>query len=135
MMTVSTIFFAPQGEDGTSMMSLNRYVLATPFFMIFFFYYFEEWRWTRLTIICASAILAIYPLLIGLYQTLEGKVFFASSTFDGFKSYLIILAIILLYASLKFSKYWLWKFSILFLAQIAAQIFLYNRFLNGHWVG
>lgn len=114
-------------QEGTSIMSINRYVFSTPFFIYYAYYKFGYQQgkrlWGELIIV-----LAITIFCLGGYKTLAGLPSYgATILYFG-----LIVGYIILYALCLKNR----KCSILiYMINTIIQVLLFNAFLSNNWVG
>lgn len=123
------IFFSGvwQNEVGTSIMSINRYVFATPYFIYYIYNKFKKHQDTG-SWIETSIALAIVILCLGGYQTLQGVSGYAATLL-----YFCTIAIyIATYIHFQNDKKIL---VLLYCVNAIVQVILINRFLSFGWVG
>lgn len=136
LVTIVTLFYS--GEDatgGTSLYSLNRFIFSTPFFMVFLIVLLKRNRWIKPVVFPFLAISIITWLLFNANGHLHYLEKFA---LPHLKTQ-IYFGLILLYSSLyilitdRTYKTHLW--SGLYVFNVFLQIYLFNSFLNGVWIG
>ncbi len=136
LVTLITVLYS--GEDangGTSLISLNRYVFSTPFFMVFLIVLLKRNRLIKNQLIVFSFISIFTWLLFhasGYLHNLDRFVLPSVKTQIYFG---IIIMYSLIYMLLSNKKYLTLLWSGFYLLNIILQIFLFNSFLNGIWIG
>ena len=122
-----------RGKDlngGTTLVSLNRYIFATPFFMVFFINFLQSDNFSKIKYWGFLIFNILFWFLFGLY-----KPFYGWSMVSTLIYFLIIsayLQVVLMFNSKKFiEKWWLGIYCL----NIFIQIYLFNVFLNNIWVG
>lgn len=126
MVLGSILFFNPidGATNSTSILSINRYMIASPFLLIFLQHHFTSSRLTQKELLLVIGVLIAAGFLFSAYS---GK----KSAFQFFLliGYLTTYLFVLYKPSSK--KYWL----VLYLLNCCLQAILFNSFLEGMWVG
>jgi hypothetical protein len=129
------LYAGVDGAGGTSIFSLNRYIFATPFFTIFIFYIIKNVEINRNSKIVLASSIFFVCLLYGLLKYLTGIFDFKSSEFYRLINLFVmsILPIsIYLFTNLNIKKnLWLTFYMI----NILLQIYLFESWINGLWIG
>jgi len=132
MMAMCTVlFFSDKDKDGgTTLLSLNRYVMASAYFIVFLFYFshqvnlnLKKYGLCLFTFVVSLLLLNLNGTGYNEY-TLVQKVFYAIFMFCHIHIYLLI--------SSKFQSKFL---SGVYIINISIQLFLLSQFANGEWVG
>jgi hypothetical protein len=135
---VSTISLLYSGKDllgGTSIYSINRFVFATPFFMVFLIMCFKNTNISRNAIVLFLIISVITWTLFNAFGFLPGLLKYTLP----FMKTKIYFGIIFLYSLLfllmmdRKIKHNIW--SGVYLLNLILQIFLFNAYLNDLWIG
>ena len=111
---------------GGSMFSLNRFVFATPFFIIALFHFFRTAKtFTLKDQAFLFLFLTVFWLLFGSYGHIQTFLIFA-----------LLSIYILLYSFIKTKWNWIqWTATILvIITNVAFQVYFYLRFLNNQWI-
>ena len=110
---------------GGSLFSLNRFVFATPFFMVCFFYFVEQIHLnTKKAAWCFFAV-SIYWLLFGSYVHIQ-----TTLKYEALSLY-ILLFMLIPHKNKILSNL---SFAICLVGNIFLFLFFYYRFLSGNWV-
>lgn len=127
MAGIFTVFF--HGEDpigGTTLMAMNRYVFATPFFLLAMIYLFKNppfegrnWKW--------------FWVFLFLNLVLLGS--FAPSNFPNHLRTVAYLLFIFSFLFFHFRKAYSWSWILVYAVNLILQINLIDSYLNGIWVG
>ena len=136
LVTLVTVLYS--GEDangGTSLVSLNRYVFSTPFFMLFLIMLLKRNRLMKNQLIVFITISIITWLMFHATGYLHNLDCFVVSSAKTQIYFGIIILYSLIYMLLSNKKYLSLLWSGFYLLNIIIQIFLFNSFLNGIWIG
>lgn len=134
--TIAIVLFSPNNTaGGTSLLSMNRFIFSSPFFMVFLFVIFKNWSINKLTVFKFVVVsLLVWPLfnpqVIRLY--LEQFSFPFNGTALYFGTVTIYCFSFFLVSRNAFQKA-LW--SGLYVFNVAVQLFLFNQYLNSIWIG
>ncbi|MFH1005731.1 MAG: hypothetical protein V1781_09630 [Bacteroidota bacterium] len=111
---------------GGSLFSLNRFVYATPFFMICLYYFLKNIRFNLRQGLLVFFFLSVFWLLFGSYEHIQ--------TFLKFEGLTLYIILFLLLSSEKktISRS---AFLFILLGNIFLTLYFYFRFFNGEWVG
>jgi len=133
---ITHILFSPKDNfGGTSLLSLNRYIFSSPFFMGFLFVIFKNWSVNRLTIFKFVVVsLLVWPLFDPqvIQISLEQMSLPANNTALYFGA-VILYCFSFFLVSRKAYQNVLW--SGLYAFNIIVQVFLFNQYLNSIWIG
>jgi hypothetical protein len=131
MILVYVLFFHPEEDGRTSLLSMHRYVFCSPFFYFLLLKNMNRYSVNRFTLRILLAALLITLLAIG----------FPTSELLNW-SYTIVLfyvAVILFFVVqslvLLRSAWSLPVIMMISLVNLLLQIYLFHSFLNGNWVG
>ncbi|MCR9287157.1 MAG: hypothetical protein NXI23_07160 [Bacteroidetes bacterium] len=127
MAGVFTVFF--HGEDpigGTTLMAMNRYVFATPFFLLAMIYLFKNSPFEGKDMMWFWIFLFLNLVLLGA---------FAPSNFPNHLRTIVYLLFIFSFLSFHFRKTYLWSWILVYTINLILQINLIDSYLNGIWVG
>jgi len=108
-----------------SLLSINRYIFATPF-MVFFLYYFENKKFSLKQVGGLVCFLLVYWILFGIYENVNEFLDFAL-----FSIYLTMY----LFFNIKEKNIGSFIFYTAYAANIFLQAYMAVRYLNGKWVG
>ena len=136
LVTLVTVLYS--GEDangGTSLVSLNRYVFSTPFFMLFLIMLLKRNRLMKNQLIVFITISIITWLMFHATGYLHNLDCFVVSSAKTQIYFGIIILYSLIYMLLSNKKYLSLLWSGFYLLNIIIQIFLFNSFLIGIWIG
>ncbi|MEQ9062901.1 MAG: hypothetical protein RIE58_01905 [Vicingaceae bacterium] len=140
LVSIVAILFSGLDDTGvTTLMSLNRYVFATPFFTVLLAHNYRHQGLTKKSVrlFFVSAIIALF--LLGICGEIPYLYVYFSYYFSLITSSLLYFLLMLSYASL----YLLFQhkmlrsfiFSGLYLINLLLQIILFTNYLSGNWVG
>lgn len=136
MVTLAAVLFSGKDPHGnTSIYSLNRFVFATPYFMVFLFFGGRYLCWDNSRSLAFLGVCVAVFLMMGAYSYLPELSDFPIPVFKT----KIYFGLMLLYALLWYKvasgngngKYWI----PLYLLNVMVQLLLFHRFLLGHWIG
>lgn len=109
-------------NEGTSIYSINRFVFATPFFIVALDFILNKNHTTRKRNIIILTVLMLFTWIItGVFNT-HNPFYFFSLTVYVFAYVLLLKNSGLIYYTL-------------LLINLLLQVFLFNAFINGHWIG
>tara|TARA_B100000508_G_scaffold48272_1_gene37477 strand:- start:18887 stop:20161 length:1275 start_codon:yes stop_codon:yes gene_type:complete len=132
MIMIYILFFHPLEDDRTTMISMNRYVFCNPFLHYLLLRRMGKISLTRrsMLMIIISAVIAVsflgfpFASVVGLDQT--KSILFLTGLFG------VMIASTLILFKLKYNK----LVHILFVvAGVLLQLYLFNSFLKGNWIG
>jgi hypothetical protein len=136
IVTLIILFYASvDNRGGTSIYSLNRLIFSTPFFFVFLIILLKRTRLNKKGVLYFLLVSTIIWLLFNMHGYLQNLDKFALPYFKT----KIYFAVIILYSftymlmSNKNCKTHIW--SGLYLLNIILQIYLFNSFINGKWIG
>lgn len=132
MILIYVTFFHPKEQitGQTSLLSINRYVFCTPFFFYVFYRFFNTQNkgiGIKLIVIFSSILTIVligfpfYPVM-GL-SSLYSMVFFIS----------VLLFLVCQVSPAFYHKKWIYV--LLYLLNISLQVYLFQSFLKGNWIG
>lgn len=136
MILVYVSFFHPIEDGRTSLLSLNRYVLCSPFVHLLILRNFSKIKLNKANLLIFSSSVLISVLLVGFPNH---QVVGLDTSYSFFYYLLIILFSVLYFSTLvsfsvnRFIKLTFY-FGILILG-VFLQIYLFNSFLKGNWIG
>ncbi len=136
LVSIVTIIYSPvDALEGTSLHSLNRYVFATPFFAVFLIQVLKKDRVNRNTLTLFLALSALTWLSFGASSYLTTLSHFALTTFKTkiYFGVVFIYSLAFVLLSKDSIKPYLW--SGLYLFNIILQVYLFNSYILGTWVG
>ena len=137
LVTVTILFFSTVDTylGGTSIFSLNRFVFATPFFFVFLMLSFRYFKLNVKLILYFTLISAVVWLLFNAHGYIEGLTIFDLKYFKTKLYFIITFLYSLVYVAMidKNKRLQLW--SGLYIFNIILQLYLFNGFFNGRWVG
>jgi hypothetical protein len=111
---------------GGSLFSLNRFVFATPFYFVFFNHFLKNRTWSNKDIVVLFLVISLYWLLFGSYVHIQALLKFELTTL------FVLLVFMQKTVSSQFSKV---SYYLLLAGFVLLQLFFYQRFLNGGWIG
>jgi hypothetical protein len=115
------------GQHGTSIMSINRYVFATPYFVYYSYHKVKQLAIKRTWIEPILLLLGVF-LCLGAYKTLNGH----SNYGQTFLYFSLIALYLISYIYLQTNK----KVAIiLYFINTSVQIIIFNSFLSHYWIG
>lgn len=128
---VVLLYSGEDGKGGTTLLSLNRYVFSTPFFTVFLIKLLQRDRLNKKVIlhfiIVSLIVWSLFNMLGNLDNLLE---FFKTKIYFG-----IIFLYSMVYLIITNSNYKNQFWSGLYVLNVLLQIYLFNAFLNGVWIG
>ncbi len=126
MVLSSILFFNPLdvATNSTSILSINRYMIASPFLLIFLHHHLTKSCLTQQQLFLAIGMLLASGFLFNAYSGKRSALLFLLITVY-FTTYLFVLF------KPTSKKYWL----IIYLINCSLQAILFNSFLEGMWVG
>jgi len=130
MAALSVIFF--NGKDvlgGTSLMGANRYIMASPCFILLLNYLASNLLKEKVFIFISAAIALICAFMLGLGSIIKPY----NHTFSN--NYILLIYVYVLTYLLLAGKYKNTVVGTLYLVNIFAQVQLISHFSNGLWVG
>jgi hypothetical protein len=136
LVTIVTMLFSaisPKGE--TSLCSLNRYIFSSPFFMTFLIVLLKRNRINKNQILLFISISIFTWLLFNVHGYLQNLEKFSLPYFKTKLYFGIVFLYSLLYMLLSNKNYNNFIWSGVYLFNLIIQIYLFNRFLNGIWIG
>lgn len=114
--------------EGTSLISINRFVFASPFFIFFLHYMFTSLFFRQYGFVVIPVTTVSVWLMLGAYHPLKGH----PAYFNTIVYFINLSACVSLYTLLQ-------KFNFLYYLVIIIQIFvglyLFHQYLGFHWVG
>jgi hypothetical protein len=122
-------------NGGTSLLSINRYVFATPFIIILIHHYTHLSKVNGWIYLFLLASILFTWLLCGAYSQLEGLTAYKLPHLKTFFYFGMMTVYIGLYALLRFEKFNKEITIGLYCLNVFLQIYLFNAFLSGLWVG
>jgi len=126
MVLASILFFNPldAATNTTSILSINRYMIASPFLLVFLHHHVSSSRLTQ------KELFVLFGLLLAL-----GFIFNAYSGKRSAFLFFLLIGYCMSYLTVLYKpflkKYWL----VLYFINCCFQLFLFNSFLEGQWVG
>lgn len=134
--TLVVLFYsAVDGAGGTSLMSLNRYIFCTPFFMVFLLTILRHFRPNAKSIILFAALSMATWLLFNVQGYLPGLDNFLLPFFKT-KLYFLLITLYALAHLLSARKaYQASILSGLYVFNLLLQIFLFSQFIQWIWIG
>ncbi len=126
LVLVSILFFNPldAATNSTSILSINRYLFASPFLLVFINYHLTSSQLTKKQLLVAVLLLIAAGLLFNAYSGKKNALIFI--LLIGYLStYLFVLF------NVEYKKYW----PIAYLINCILQAILFNSFLEGLWLG
>ncbi|ANI89379.1 hypothetical protein A9P82_08790 [Arachidicoccus ginsenosidimutans] len=129
---IATFFSGVRSKDyGTSLMSINRFIFATPFFIIFTLEFSNNKEIDRkLKGLAFTVIMMISWLMLGLDRKIPGN----ESYFPTLSYFFNMTVFVVLYMYIQFKPGSKWLYFI-YCINLIIMAFLFNRFLNAGWVG
>lgn len=127
LLCLFALFFQTREEGGgANLMAMNRYVLATPFFTVFFFHGWELFPKIQKGPILLGAYMFVMLLLFG--------TFLPSNLPNHLRTAAYFL---LLFAGAwtVHQKKWLWVLVVLYAANLGLAAVLLHKYLSGGWIG
>jgi hypothetical protein len=128
IVSVTTIFFGSTGTQ-TSIYSLNRYIFATAFFIVFAHFVMADKNSLNKKLIFGSGIILFQMFLFGIYSPQILGDWFQLAGIAGFAVYALYHVFIT--EQKIFSRY----FVLFYIVNVILQLKLLDLFLNGKWVG
>lgn len=136
LVSITTLLYSSEDAiGGTSIYSLNRFVFATPFFTVFIIMGLRIIQINKKSVLYFVVIALLTWLLFNAHGYLPG----ADRTLVQFLKAKVYFGIVFLYSFVYLLladnriKITLW--SGLYLLNMILQIFLFNEFINGKWIG
>lgn len=114
--------------DGTSLMSINRYVFATPFFIFFLNRYVFQPSAMKYEQPVFIGIMIVAWLLLGCYKTLGGH----DSYYETALYFTYMSVYMILYFVAKREKY---LYLLIYILHVIIQVLLFSLYLRSIWVG
>jgi hypothetical protein len=131
--TLIVVFLNGYNENGqTSLLSLNRYFFATPFFFIAFLYFLRSRPFSNKEYLYLMLSLVFVWLLFGAYTKIDWLNHIKTIIFFSLLT-VVVLGIVLTLNHKWFLQKNIWIF--LYAGSCFLQIYLLFRFLKGDWVG
>ena len=126
----SLFYCGKDPNGGTTLICLNRYIFATPFFIIFFIDFIQSDNFSKIKYWGFLIFNILFWFLFGLYKPFNG--WSMVSTLIYFLIISAYLQVVLMFNSKNFiEKWWLGIYCL----NLFLQIYLFNVFLNNIWVG
>lgn len=136
VVTIVTVFYSGQdATGGTSIYSLNRFVFSTPFFMVFLIVLLKKNRFHKKGIVLFFATSLTTWLLFHANGHLHYLERFALPHLKTQIYFGLIFLYSLLYLLITNKTYKTHLCSGLYVINLMVQIYLFNSFLNGVWIG
>lgn len=130
MVLIYVLFFHPKEESTglTSVLSLNRYVFCSPFVFYLMYYYFENNK-TNINLVLSGALVLVLALIGFPIKEVVGLTYLKTLVF-------VLLVVVFLIAQIlpKLTKSTL-VYSVIYVMNITLQVYLFQSFLKGNWVG
>jgi hypothetical protein len=127
----SVVFF--NGKDavgGTSLMGANRYILASPYFLVFLLFLTHEVQFEKevFLLFLIAGIMTFFAIRT------EGGTFKLYDRLDQFyyKFFILVNAFIYLLASKRFNNNFI---AVIYLINLFIQLIIMNQFTQGRWIG
>ena len=136
VMAVYAVFFnETDAKGGTSVMSLNRYIFATPFIILFLWFYMNKVTFSLKVFGVYMGIFILVALLFGAYTNLEDLQHFKLEKFKTASYFGIMGLYVGIYGLLNHPKFKSDLILPLYCLNMLLQLVLLDSFLSGNWVG
>ncbi len=136
LVAIVTVIYSPVDlKGGTSLHSLNRYIFATPFFAVFLIQVLKKNRVNRLGLTMFLGLSTITWLLFGAAGYLESLSHFSLQTLKTKLYFGVIFLYSLTYILISKDSLKPYLWSGLYTINLILQIYLFNSFIQGIWVG
>ncbi|MFT6845584.1 MAG: hypothetical protein ACJAUV_001781 [Flavobacteriales bacterium] len=132
---VTVMYSSEDAKGGTSIYSLNRFIFASPFFFVFIISILKRNKVKTKGILCFMLISLLTWLLFNMAGYMEGLQKFSLPFFKTKIYFGIVFCYSGLYLLITNKKYKDQLWSGLYVINIILQIYLFNGFLNGTWIG
>jgi hypothetical protein len=136
-LTVCTVIFYTfeDSKGGSTLLSLNRYIFATPFFWIFLVYVLRMIRPSYKNILLFTLILLLNWTLFDFWGVIRSINMFPSTHTSTVVYFLIVSLYCMTYFLCSNEKILKTIWSGLYVVNVGLQMFLFNTFLKLIWVG
>lgn len=136
LITITTILFSsPDAAGGTSIYSLNRFILASPFFAVFIIMLLRYFKPTVRTVLSYLFIAVVVFSMFNMFGYLNGLNHFTLPVLKTKLYFAIVILYGLSYLLMSHGEIKRRILSAVYLLGLILQIFLFNGFLNGLWIG
>lgn len=123
--TIHILFFnITDPIGGTSLMGINRFVFATPFFLLLLHYYYPEERTSRHRLKVIALVTLALLILIGV---------FLPRNFPNHLRPAVYLILMATFWAYRHRLRWSWK--AIYLLQTVLQVIIFGKYLDGLWIG